>query len=70
MSAIITQNGNAYVEGLSDGWIPSARMEGADAGRTGTRLATLLTPDDVLMYTTGVKDASWLARNGSDLNST
>jgi hypothetical protein len=54
VTAIITQNGNAYVEGLSDGWNPIRTYwrEPTQANRDALR--TQLTPETTYwQYTTG-----------------
>jgi pimeloyl-ACP methyl ester carboxylesterase len=69
VTAIITQNGNAYVEGLSDGWNPIRAYwkEPTQANRDALR--TLLTPETTYwQYTTGVKDASLVSPDGYNLD--
>jgi len=59
ISAIISQNGNAYVEGLSDGWIPIRAywQEASQANRDALR--AFLTPEaTVWQYTHGVPDTT------------
>ena len=70
ITGIISQNGNAYVEGLSDGWNPIQRYwrDPTDANRRALR--ELLTPQSIRwQYTHGVPDISRVAYDGSDLNS-
>jgi pimeloyl-ACP methyl ester carboxylesterase len=70
ISAIISQNGNAYVEGLSDGWNPIQRYwkEPSDANRNALR--AFLKPDAVRsQYVAGVPDPSLVSRDGSNLDS-
>jgi pimeloyl-ACP methyl ester carboxylesterase len=70
IAAIITQNGNAYEEGLSEGWNPIQRYwrEPTDANRQALR--TLLAPDSVRwQYTHGVPDPSLVSPDGSALDS-
>jgi pimeloyl-ACP methyl ester carboxylesterase len=70
ITAIISQNGNAYEEGLSDGWNPIERYwrEPTDANRQSLR--ELLTPESIRwQYTHGVPDTSLVAYDGSDLDS-
>jgi pimeloyl-ACP methyl ester carboxylesterase len=70
ITAIISQNGNAYKEGLSDGWNPIERYwrEPTDANRQALR--ELLTPESIRwQYTHGVPDTSLVAPEGSDLDS-
>src|SRR5215813_12749422 len=57
ITAIISQNGNAYVEGLSDGWNPIRAywQDPSEANRTALR--TFLSPETtVWQYTHGVAD--------------
>ncbi|HEX3864315.1 MAG TPA: alpha/beta hydrolase [Stellaceae bacterium] len=70
ITAIISQNGNAYKEGLSDGWNPIERYwrDPTDANRQALR--ELLTPDSVRwQYTHGVPDAALVAPDGMALDS-
>ena len=69
VTAIITQNGNAYVEGLSDGWNPIRAYwkEPTQANRDALR--ALLTPETTYwQYTTGVKDVSLVSPDGYNLD--
>ena len=69
VTAIITQNGNAYVEGLSDGWNPIRAYwkEPTQANRDALR--PLLTPETTYwQYTTGVKDTSLVSPDGYNLD--
>ena len=68
VSAIISQNGNAYAEGLSDAWAPYQRYwtSGAAADRDGCRAA--LTPEVTrAQYLTG-SDASVVSPDGINLD--
>src|SRR5215813_13232629 len=69
ITAIISQNGNAYVEGLSDGWNP-IRAYWQDPSEANRRaLRTLLTPETTYwQYTTGVKDRSVVSPDGYNLD--
>ena len=70
ITAIITQNGNAYKEGLSDGWNPIERYwrEPTDANRQA--LHKMLTPKSILrMYDHGVSDVTKISPDGYMLNS-
>lgn len=71
VSAIITQNGNAYVEGLSEpGWNLVRRywQEPSQANREALR--SFLTPEAVRdQYVHGVPDPSLVSRDGSNLDS-
>lgn len=69
IAAIISQNGNAYEEGLSEGWNPIERYwrEPTDANREALR--ELLTPESVRwQYTHGVPDPSLVSPDGSALD--
>jgi pimeloyl-ACP methyl ester carboxylesterase len=69
VTAIITQNGNAYVEGLSDGWNPIRTYwrEPTQANRDALR--TLLTPETTYwQYKTGVKDLARVSPDGYNLD--
>jgi pimeloyl-ACP methyl ester carboxylesterase len=69
VTAVITQNGNAYVEGLSDGWNPIRTYwrEPTQANRDALR--TLLTPETTYwQYTTGVKDLARVSPDGYNLD--
>jgi pimeloyl-ACP methyl ester carboxylesterase len=69
ISAIISQNGNAYVEGLSDGWNPIQRYwrDPTDANRQALR--ELLTPESIRwQYEHGVADLSKVPPDGSALD--
>ena len=70
ITAIITQNGNAYEEGLSQGWDPIRRYwrDASDANRQALR--ELLTPESVRwQYTHGVPDPERVSPDGSTLDS-
>ncbi|HEY6901492.1 MAG TPA: alpha/beta hydrolase [Puia sp.] len=62
VTAIISQNGNAYVEGLSDGWNPIRKywMEPTKENRENLRTMTTLEATR-MQYLTGVSDASFVA---------
>jgi pimeloyl-ACP methyl ester carboxylesterase len=69
ITAIITQNGNAYQEGLSDGWNPiRAYWESAtEANRTALR--TFLAPSTTQwQYTHGVPDPMAVSPDGYSLD--
>jgi pimeloyl-ACP methyl ester carboxylesterase len=69
ISAIITQNGNAYVEGLSDGWNPIRAYWSEPTQANRDALRTLLTPETTYwQYTTGVKDKSLISTDGYNLD--
>jgi pimeloyl-ACP methyl ester carboxylesterase len=69
ITAIISQNGNAYEEGLSDGWNPIRAYwkEPSQANRDALR--TLLTPETTYwQYTHGATDASAVSPDGYSLD--
>ena len=69
VTAIITQNGNAYVEGLSDGWNPIRAYWKAPTQANRDALRTLLTPESTYrQYTAGVKDASLVSPDSYNLD--
>ncbi len=69
ITAIITQNGNAYEEGLSEGWNP-IRAYWQDASKTNRdALRAFLKPDTtVWQYTHGVTDPSAVSPDGYSLD--
>ncbi len=70
VTAIISQNGNAYEEGLSDGWNPIQKYwkEPTEANRAALR--DLLTPEMTkLQYVHGVTDETRLAPESYTLDS-
>jgi len=69
VTAIITQNGNAYVEGLSEGWNPIRAYWKEPTQANRDRLRMLLTPETTYwQYTTGVKDTSLVSPDGYNLD--
>ena len=69
ITAIISQNGNAYEEGLSDGWNPIRAYwnDSTDANRQALR--TLLTLETTRwQYTHGTKDTSEVSPDGYSLD--
>ena len=69
VSAIISQNGNAYQEGLSDGWNPIRAYwkEPSQANREALR--AFLTPESTRwQYTHGVPDPSTISPDGHSLD--
>lgn len=69
ITAIITQNGNAYVEGLSDGWSPIRAYwkDPSQANRDAIR--SMLTPETTyFQYTHGVPDPSVVSPDGYSLD--
>jgi pimeloyl-ACP methyl ester carboxylesterase len=69
IAAIISQNGNAYAEGLSDGWNPIRAywQDASPANREALR--AFLTPETtVWQYTHGVSDRSTVSPDGYSLD--
>jgi pimeloyl-ACP methyl ester carboxylesterase len=69
IQAIISQNGNAYVEGLSDGWNPIRTYwkEPTQANRDALR--SMLTPQTTeFQYVHGVADKSLVSPDGRSLD--
>ncbi len=69
IAAIISQNGNAYEEGLSEGWNPIRAYwrEPSQANRDALR--TFLSPETTLFqYTHGVADTSLVSPDGRSLD--
>jgi pimeloyl-ACP methyl ester carboxylesterase len=69
ISAIVTQNGNAYEEGLSEGWNPIRTYwkEPSDANRKALR-AFLAPETTIWQYTHGVLDATRVSPDGYSLD--
>jgi pimeloyl-ACP methyl ester carboxylesterase len=69
IAAIISQNGNAYVEGLSDGWNP-IRAYWEDASPANREaLRAFLKPESVIwQYTHGVSDTAAVSPDGYSLD--
>jgi pimeloyl-ACP methyl ester carboxylesterase len=69
ITAIVSQNGNAYVEGLSDGWNPiRAYWEDASAANRDA-LRAMLTPETTFwQYTHGVSDPARVSPDGYTLD--
>ena len=69
ITAIISQNGNAYEEGLSDGWNPIRAywQDPSEANRKAFRV--FLTPETTFwQYTHGVPDTSMVSPDGKSLD--
>src|SRR5437773_5677997 len=69
ITAIISQNGNAYEEGLSDGWNPIRAYwtEASEANRKALR--AFLSPETTIwQYTHGVADTSLVSPDGYSLD--
>ncbi|MET8627626.1 alpha/beta hydrolase [Kitasatospora sp. NPDC004669] len=69
IAAIVTQNGNAYQEGLSDGWNPIRAYWKEPTPANRDALRTLLQPETtVWQYTHGVTDPTALSPDGYTLD--
>jgi pimeloyl-ACP methyl ester carboxylesterase len=70
VSAIISQNGNAYLEGLSDGWNPiRAYWENSSQANRDALRAFLAPEATIWQYTHGVSDANAVSPDGYSLDS-
>jgi pimeloyl-ACP methyl ester carboxylesterase len=70
ITAIISQNGNAYVEGLSDGWNPIRAYWEDPSTANRNALRAFLTPETTRwQYTHGVPDAARVSPDGLSLDS-
>jgi pimeloyl-ACP methyl ester carboxylesterase len=69
ITAIISQNGNAYAEGLSDGWTPiRAYWENPSQANRNT-LRAFMTPETTRwQYTHGVTDPTMVSPDGQNLD--
>ena len=69
ITAIISQNGNAYAEGLSDGWSPIRAYWQDPSQANRAALRAFLSPETtVWQYTHGVADASLVSPDGYSLD--
>jgi pimeloyl-ACP methyl ester carboxylesterase len=69
ISAIISQNGNAYEEGLSDGWNPIRTYWQDHSESNRKALRDFLAPQTTLwQYTHGVSDAALVSPDGYSLD--
>jgi pimeloyl-ACP methyl ester carboxylesterase len=69
ITAIISQNGNAYEEGLSDGWNPIRAYWNDPSATNRDALRAFLQPETtVWQYTHGVADASAVSPDGYSLD--
>jgi pimeloyl-ACP methyl ester carboxylesterase len=69
ITAIISQNGNAYEEGLSDGWIPiRAYWQNASAANREALRAFLKPETTIWQYTHGVPDTTVVSPDGYSLD--
>ena len=69
ITAIISQNGNAYEEGLSDGWKPIQAYWKDPSSANREALRAFLTPETTIwQYTHGTKDPSEVSPDGYSLD--
>ncbi len=69
ITAIVTQNGNAYVEGLSEGWSPIQRYWRDPSSENRNAIRHLLTPEMTMwQYTHGVRDLTEISPDGYSLD--
>jgi pimeloyl-ACP methyl ester carboxylesterase len=69
ITAIVSQNGNAYREGLSDGWNPIRKYWEKPTQENRDALRMLLTPATTYwQYTHGVPDAKTVSPDGYSLD--
>jgi pimeloyl-ACP methyl ester carboxylesterase len=69
VTALITQNGNAYTEGLSDGWTPIRAYWEDRSPANRAALRTFLAPETTLwQYTHGVPDPELVSPDGYSLD--
>ena len=69
IQAIISQNGNAYVEGLSDGWNPIRAYWKDPSQKNRDALRSMLTPQTTeFQYVHGVTDKSMVSPDGRSLD--
>jgi pimeloyl-ACP methyl ester carboxylesterase len=69
ITAIISQNGNAYAEGLSDGWNPIRTYWQDPSAANRAALRAFLTPETTYwQYTHGVADTSAVSPDGYSLD--
>ncbi|MGH9446586.1 MAG: alpha/beta fold hydrolase, partial [Terriglobia bacterium] len=69
ITGIVSQNGNAYDEGLSEGWAPIRAYWNDPSEKNRDALRTFLAPETTRwQYTQGVSDASLVSPDGSALD--
>lgn len=70
ISAIISQNGNAYLEGLSEGWKPIRQYWESPSEKNRKALRSILSPETTKwQYTQGASDANLIAPEAYTLDS-
>jgi pimeloyl-ACP methyl ester carboxylesterase len=69
ITALISQNGNAYLEGLSDGWNPIRAYWKEPSAANREALRTFLAPESTIwQYTHGVSDTTTVSPDGYSLD--
>ena len=69
ITAIISQNGNAYEEGLSDGWKPIRAYWQDPSEKNRQALRAFLSPETTRwQYTQGVRDTTLVSPDGQNLD--
>ena len=69
ITAIVSQNGNAYEEGLSDGWNPMRAYWMDASAKNRDALRAFLAPETtVWQYTQGVRDTALVSPDGYSLD--
>jgi pimeloyl-ACP methyl ester carboxylesterase len=69
ITAIVSQNGNAYAEGLSEGWNPIRKYWEDPSQANRDALRTFLKPETtVWQYTHGIPDATTVSPDGYSLD--
>jgi pimeloyl-ACP methyl ester carboxylesterase len=69
ITAIVSQNGNAYEEGLSEGWNPIQTYWREPTKKNRDALQSFLTPESIFwQYTHGVTDPSSISPDGYSLD--
>jgi pimeloyl-ACP methyl ester carboxylesterase len=69
ITALISQNGNAYLEGLSDGWNPIRAYWKEPSAANRDALRTFLAPKSTIwQYTHGVSDTTAVSPDGYSLD--
>src|ERR1700742_2097074 len=69
ITAIISQNGNAYVDGLSEGWNPMQAYWSNPTDENRSALKAFLQPESTIwQYTHGVSDTTRISPDGYSLD--
>ncbi|SEG92365.1 Pimeloyl-ACP methyl ester carboxylesterase, partial [Actinacidiphila yanglinensis] len=69
ITGIVTQNGNAYEEGLSDGWAPIQTYWNEPSAANREAIRTMIQPETTIwQYTHGVPDQTRISPDGYSLD--